>query len=74
VVVHATSQVSGVRLTVTAHCLPSFPQYVCPTITPDCFEPWPVCVDGGTLFINSSETCIVGVAPTLWSQVKRLYD
>jgi hypothetical protein len=67
-----------VALHVTARTPPSFPNYPCPWFTlycgPACdiFDPY--CVGGGTLFINSSQTCTVGVQQHTWSEVKSLYE
>jgi hypothetical protein len=71
--VQATTTVVGIVLFVDAHCTPSNPNFVCPLLVPDCFEPWPMCVPGGRLFINSPNECTFAVHEGTWSVVKQLY-
>jgi hypothetical protein len=48
-------------LHVKARTPPSNPIFDCPYLVPDCLENFPVCVDGGTLFVNAATECTVGV-------------
>ncbi len=60
---------SEATLRVLRHTIPSNPEWACPRILPDCFESWGICVEGGTLLVNST----VGVVRPSWGGVKRLY-
>jgi hypothetical protein len=74
----ATTPANDVTLQVTSRTPPSDPNAPCPNVSPDCtpnpcpFAPNP-CVDGGTMFINSSKDCTIGVAPATWSAIRVLY-
>ena len=63
-------------LRVLAHNPPSNPFLgTCPALSGgDCPTGWAACVAGGTLYVNSSTTCTVGVEPSTWSRVKVLYE
>jgi hypothetical protein len=50
------------------------PQFDCPIVKIDCAFCVPyVCVDGGSLFVNSSSSCSVRVVDHTWSAVKQLF-
>lgn len=64
-------------LQVTQHELAD-PRFPCPAFTLDCGAPCdifdPFCVAGGTMLLNSSRDCRVGVEPTTWSRIKLFYE
>jgi hypothetical protein len=75
VTITATTQVDEVILEVTAKTPPTDPYQDCPIVVIHCSScSTHVCVSGGRLYINSAHDCVVSVAPTTWSAVKRLYD
>jgi len=50
------------------------PTVICPLFVPGCLLcDFDVCVDGGTLFINSAIECSVSIEKTGWTQIKSLY-
>lgn len=62
-------------LRVTQHVTPTNPAQACPRLNSNgCFPDHPVCVEGGTMFVNSPVPCTVGVALSTWSTVKGLYE
>jgi hypothetical protein len=66
---------AGAELHVTAHTRP-WPDFTCPRVVGgDCpVDPNAACTDGGTLYVNLPENCLVGVSPTTWSKLKGLYE
>jgi hypothetical protein len=74
----ATSTVQDAMMRVTSHTTPICPQRACPVVHYTCGpacdpDPCGLCVRGGTLRINSSQTCEVAVGPRSWSTIKSLY-
>lgn len=71
--VTATTQETGQFLTVEHHESPASPGFNCPNYT--LCTPCDIlrCVAGGTLQINSGETCHVGISQSTWGSVKALY-
>lgn len=82
VVIRATTAATDVTLRVTRHSTPSNPNFPCPVIVPNCWRKaeatptcfWLVCASGGSMFVNSSANCMVGVQPSTWSALKQLYE
>lgn len=72
--VTATSGVSDVVLSVTAHQDPSNSGFQCPRLSMDWTPVFPlICVDGGIAFINSGQDCAVSTQRSTWTALKRLY-
>lgn len=46
----------------------------CPYVYFEAFEIVCVCVDGGVLFVNTPGGCTIGVQPSTWTHVKRLFN
>jgi len=77
IAVTATIPATDVILRVVAHLQPADPRFPCPFIWPFCggaCDPPPLCVAGGSLFVNSVNECVVATQQRTWSEVKRLYD
>ena len=71
----ATSEVQDVELSVVRHAIPSNPNFAeCPNVTYSCPPCSKFCALGGSLSINSSDDCTVGVDANSWSAVKSLYS
>jgi len=70
-----TEAASDVTLQVTKRDPSSIPSMPCPWLAPFCGPSCDIviCVDGGSLFINSSIPCTVGVIGSSWQGVKNLY-
>jgi hypothetical protein len=60
-------------LHVERHANPANPNYQCPNVQPGDPCDGRICVDGGTLFVNSASSCTVGVTRHSWERVKGLY-
>lgn len=69
----ATGFRSDVVLRIGPHATPTSRNHQCPVIVFDCNCFPVVCAGGGQLLVNSSRDCSVGVQPTTWERVRRLY-
>lgn len=65
-----------VHLSVQRHTTPSNPNLSCPWFDIGCLQPCDcfLCVPGSVAAINDPAFCLVGVEPSTWSWVKRLYE
>lgn len=70
----ATSEVMDVVLTVAPRDPPSNPSFDCPRVAYSCPPCSASCALGGTMFINASKDCTVGITPGTWSAVKSMYS
>lgn len=70
----ATTAASEITLQVLPHSTPSNPNFVCPVMVMDWIAYTRVCVDGGSMFVNSTRVCSVSLQPATWTALKRLYD
>jgi len=71
-----TVPANDVTLRVTKRDPSSIPAFSCPWLIPACSPSCDIiviCVDGGSLFINSSIPCTVDVTGSSWQGVKSLY-
>lgn len=72
--VFASNAASEVQLRVVQHSTPSNPLFQCPVMVMDWIPFTKICVDGGSLLVNSVQNCSVSVTSTTWSMLRRLYD
>jgi len=70
----ASTNAQNVTLQVTAHQSPSNPNFACPLLSMDWSPVYPlVCVEGGAMYANSQEDCVVAAYPSTWSKAKGLF-
>lgn len=74
VTVFSTTEAHDVALRVEHRDPPSSPNFECPRVVYSCPPCSASCAQGGTLYINSSNDCTVGIRAGTWFTVKSLYS